>query len=201
MSQEPSQESSSQAGRPGPQITDYMREQAKQNPNGWLYIVDPAYEDSGEEVPPEGVMGAYYIDANGEIDEEFHHNEQYQPSDLAFDLPEPTNELEQVLHQIATGAAPDSDLPPAVLGSDLLIYAPDDGELAIYAAEMSDGSRLVPACTSVSRVPESWPGYRTVPGRALPELLNGLDLGLNLDDGVRAVIPNSVLVETAAAQS
>jgi hypothetical protein len=193
MSQEPEQ-------RPGPPITEQMREQAKQTPNSWLYIVDPGYEDSGDDVPPEGVVGAYRIDENGEIDEEFQHNDEYEPSELAFTLPEPTNELEQVLHRIATGDAPDSDLPPAVLESDLLLYAPDEDDLAVYAAEMSDGSQLVPACTSVSRVPENWPGYRTVPGRALPELLNGLDLGLNLDDGVRAVIPHSVLVDTATAQ-
>jgi hypothetical protein len=192
MSQEPEQ-------RPGPSITEQMREQAKQTPNSWLYIVDPGYEDSGDDVPPEGVVGAYRIDENGEIDEEFQHNDEYEPSELAFTLPEPTNELERVLHRIATGDAPDSDLPPAVLESDLLLYAPDEDDLAVYAAEMSDGSQLVPACTSVSRIPENWPGYRTVPGRALPELLNGLDLGLNLDDGVRAVIPHSVLVETATA--
>jgi hypothetical protein len=197
MSSQPEQQSEQQ---PSPPITEQMREQARQTPNSWLYIVDPAYQDAGDDVPPEGIVGAYRIDGDGEIDEEFQHNDAYQPSELTYPLPEPTNELERVLHRIATGDAPDSDLPPAVLDSDVLLYAPDEQEAAIYAAEMSDGSQLVPACTSVSRVPESWPGYRTVPGSVLPELLNGLDLGLNLDDGIRAVIPHSVLVETAVAR-
>lgn len=181
-----------------PPITEQMREQARQTPGTWLYIVDPGYQDTGEEVPPEGVIGAYRIDENGEIDEEFQHNEEYQPSDLTFEMPEPTNELEHVLQRIANGEAPDSELPPAVLSSVVLLYATGDDEDSIYAAEMSDGSQLVPACTSQGRVPEDWPAHRPVPGNVLPELLNGLDLGLNLDDSVRAVIPHSVLVQAAA---
>lgn len=183
-----------------PPITEQMREQARQTPGTWLYIVDPGYQDTGDEVPPEGVIGAYRIDDAGEIDEEFQHNDQYEPSDLTFTMPEPTNELERVLHRIANGEAPDSELPPAVLDAEVLLYATDDGEDAIYAAEMSDGSQLVPACTSQDRVPEDWPAHRAVPGQVLPELLNGLDLGLNLDDSVRAVIPHSVLSEAAGDQ-
>lgn len=183
-----------------PPITDQMREQAKQTPNTWLYIVDPGYQDAGDEVPQEGIVGAYRVDENGEIDEEFQHNEEYRPSELTFEMPEPTNDLERVLQRIANGEAPDSELPPAVLDADLLLYAPDPEEAALYAAEMSDGSQLVPACTSSSRVPEGWPGYRVVPGNVLPQLLNGLDLGLNLDDEVRAVIPNGVLLEEASSR-
>lgn len=194
MSQEPEQ-------RPGPPITEEMREQARQTPDSWLYIVDPGYQDAGENVPPEGVVGAYRIDSEGEIDEDFQHNDEYQPSEQAMPMPEPTNELEQVLNRIATGEAPDTDLPPAVLGAEVLLYASEsEDDDSIYAAEMTDGSQLVPACTSSSRVPESWPGYRIVPGSALPELLNGLDLGLNLDDGIRAVIPHDVLTDAAASR-
>src|SRR5437016_9523139 len=49
--------------RPAPPITEQMREQARQTPGSWLYIVDPGYEDAGDDVPPEGVVGAYRIDA------------------------------------------------------------------------------------------------------------------------------------------
>lgn len=180
-----------------PPITEQMREQAKQTPDSWLYIVDPGYEEEGADIPPEGVIGAYRIDSNGEIDEDFQFNDEYQPSDLAFTIPDPTNPLEELLNLIATGEAPQEALVPAVLEADLLLYAPEGEEPSIYAAEMSDGTQLVPACTSPARVPEEWPGYRTVPGRVLPELLDGLDLGLNLDDAVRAVIPHSVLIEAA----
>ena len=55
---------SEQPDHPGPPpITDEMREQARQTPNSWLYIVDPGYQESGDDVPPEGVVGAYHIDA------------------------------------------------------------------------------------------------------------------------------------------
>lgn len=186
-----------QQNPPGPPITDEMREQARQTPDSWLYIVDPSYEQSGDNVPPEGVVGAYRIDSDGEIDEDFHHNDEYEPGMPPF---EPTNELEGVLQRIATGEAPDSDLPPAVLDADVLLYSGGEDDDSLYAAEMTDGSQLVPACTSPARVPEHWPGYRAVPGAALPELLNGLDLGLNLDDPVRAVIPHDVLVESAESR-
>lgn len=187
MSQQPEQ-------RPGPPITDEMREQARQTPGSWLYIIDPGYEESGENVGPEGVVGAYRIDSDGEV-QEFHHNDEYVPALPAF---EPTNDLESVLNRIANGAGEETELPPAVLDAEVLLYATEDADDAIYAAEMTDGSQLVPACTSVDRVPQEWPGYRTVPGAALPELLDGFDLGLNLDDAIRAVIPHHVLMEAAA---
>lgn len=179
---------------PGPPITDEMREQARQTPDSWLYIVDPGYEESGEDVPPQGVVGAYRIDSDGEIDEQFHHNDEYVPATPEF---EPTNELERVLQRISTGDAPDSDLPHAVLDADILLYADGTDDSALYAAEMSDGTQLVPACTSEARVPEHWPAHRAVPGAALPDLLNGFDLGVNLDDPVRAVIPHAVLLQAA----
>lgn len=184
--------------RPAPPITDQMREHARQNPNTWLYIVDPGYEQEGDDVPPEGVMGAYRIDKNGELDEQFQANDAYQPSELTSNSPEPVNELERVLDRIAEGELPESELPGAVLAADLLLYSPGEEDDTIYAAEMSDGSQLVPACTSPGRVPGDWPAYRSVPGRDLPELLGGFDLGINLTDAVQAVIPHSVLAETAS---
>ena len=186
--------------RSAPPITDQMREHARQNPNTWLYIVDPGYEQEDQDVPPEGVIGAYRIDENGGLDEEFQFNDAYQPSELTTSSPEPVNELERTLDRIAEGELPESELPGAVLNAELLLYSPgEDGDDTIYAAEMSDGSQLVPACTSAGRMPADWPAYRTVPGHDLPELLGGFDLGINLTDPVQAVIPHSVLVETASS--
>lgn len=183
---------------PDPTITDEMREHAKQNPDGWLYIVDPGYESSGEDdVAPEGVVGAFPIDANGEIRDEFQHNSEYQPSDLVAPSPEPTNDLERLLNEIIEGEKEESELPAAVLAADLLLYSPAEEDESIYAAELSDGSELVPACTSAGRVPEDWPGYKTIAGQDLLDLLGGLDLGLNLHEGVQVVIPNGILAEQA----
>ncbi|MBB5154517.1 type VII secretion system-associated protein [Saccharopolyspora phatthalungensis] len=186
------------ADRPAPPISAEMREHAKQNPHSWLYIADPGYAEGGEDVPPEGIVGAYRIGADGEIDEDFQFNDRYRPSELTANQQEPTNELERVLARIAAGQLPESELPGAVLDAEVLLYTPSAEDTMIYTAEMSDGSRLVPACTSTSRVPADWPGFRRVPGQVLPELLDGLDLGLNLHDAIQAVIPNSVLVQAAA---
>lgn len=185
--------------RTAPPITEQLREHARQNPGTWLYIVDPGYSDDEGEVPPEGVVGAYRIDERGEIDEDFQFNDGYVPSPLATDRPEPTNALEAALERISTGQAPEAELTAAVLAGEVLLYSPDPEERSVYAAEMSDGSQLVPACTSVSRLPADWPGYRRVAGRDLPEVLQGLDLGLNLDDAVQAVIPYGVLLRAATS--
>ncbi|MDA3629214.1 type VII secretion system-associated protein [Saccharopolyspora oryzae] len=184
-----------------PPITDEMREHAKENPNSWLYITDPGYASEGGDVPPEGIVGAYRIDPDGEIDPEFQLNDRYEPSELVTQRPEPTNELERVLVEIAEGRMADAALPAAVLDAELLLYAPDEEDSMLYTAEMSDGSQLVPACTSLARVPSDWPGVRKVPGSVLPELLGGLALGLNLHEAVQAIIPNSVLTEVAAERS
>ncbi|SDX09261.1 hypothetical protein SAMN05216215_1007183 [Saccharopolyspora shandongensis] len=185
------------ADRPAPPISAEMREHAKQNPNSWLYIADPGYAAEGEEVPPEGIVGAYRIDADGEIDEDFQFNDKYEPSEMTANQLEPANELEQVLVQIASGQLPESELPAAVLDGEVLLYAPSADDPMLYTAELSDGSQLVPACTSAARVPADWPGFRRVPGAALPDLLGGLDLGLNMHDAIQAVIPNRVLTEAA----
>jgi hypothetical protein len=191
----------SQPAQSAPPISAEMREHAKQNPGSWLYIADPGYATSGEEVPPEGIVGAYRIDADGEIDEDFQFNDRYQPSEMATDRPEPSNELEQVLAEISAGRLDESALPPAVLDAEVLLYAPNAEDRMLYTAEMSDGSQLVPACTSVSRVPADWPSFRRVPGTALPEVLGELALGLNLHEAVQAVIPSSVLAQAAAERT
>jgi hypothetical protein len=182
---------------PAPPITEQMREHARQNPNSWLYIADPGYAAEEGDVPPEGIVGAYRIDPEGEIDEDFQFNDQYVPSEMTANPLEPSNELERVLVEIAAGQRAEDDLPPAVLDAELLLYAPEQDDRMVYSAEMSDGSRLVPACTSEQRVPEDWPGFRRVPGNWLPDVLDGLDLGLNLHEAIQAVIPNAVLARTA----
>lgn len=182
---------------PAPPITEQMRQHARQNPNTWLYIADPGYAEDDGDVPPEGIVGAYRIGADGEIDEEFQFNDAYVPSEMTANPLEPTNELERVLVEIAAGQRPEDDLPPAVLDAELLLYAPEEDDRMVYSAEMSDGSRLVPACTSEQRVPEDWPSFRRVPGGWLPDVLDGLDLGLNLHEAIQAVIPNAVLTRTA----
>lgn len=56
-----------------------MRIEAQQQPGGYVYVVDPAYgpEDA---VPGHAVLGAYAVDAAGQIIPAFMHNPRYKPS-------------------------------------------------------------------------------------------------------------------------
>ncbi|GAB2760707.1 type VII secretion system-associated protein [Salinifilum aidingensis] len=179
-----------------PPITDAMRTYAREHPDSWLYLVDPAHQDDPDP-PAHAVIGAYRIRPDGALDERFHANDAYRPSELASARLEPSTELERVLLSISDGQAAEDALPAAVLRDRVLLYAASPADTTVYTAEMSDGTHLVPACTSPARVPASWPASRTVPGRALPDLLDGRDLGLNLDDPIQAVIPHRLLREAA----
>jgi len=66
-----------------PQIDEAMKEQARQQPGGYVYCIDPHYaqDGAGGEIPPQGIIGAYSVDANGEIIPEFMANPHYvEPS-------------------------------------------------------------------------------------------------------------------------
>ncbi|MHA6801587.1 type VII secretion system-associated protein [Bounagaea algeriensis] len=179
-----------------PPITDAMRAYAREHPDSWLYLVDPAYQEDPDP-PPHAVLGAYRIRPDGAVDERFHANDAYRPSELASARLEPSTALERVLLRISDGRSAEDALPAAVLDDQVLLYAAAPADTTVYTAEMSDGTHLVPACTSHARVPTFWPACRPVPGHALPALLNGHDLGLNLDDPIQAVIPYRRLREAA----
>ena len=49
-----------------PEITPEMRAAALENPNSWLYVIDPAL-DPDADVPPWGVVGAFPVNERGEI--------------------------------------------------------------------------------------------------------------------------------------
>jgi hypothetical protein len=105
-----------------PVITDEMRANARANPNTWLYVIDEAFDPNGR-VPPWAVVGAYPVNADGDVVEDFHPNDQYRPSPKALGFPEPANELERALQLVRTGHRPAEDLPAVVLRSTLHVYA------------------------------------------------------------------------------
>ncbi|MFS4466199.1 hypothetical protein [Maribacter sp. 2210JD10-5] len=57
-------------------ITSELIEEAKKNPNGWIYVLDKEYEGK-EEVPPEFIQGAWKVDGKGEIEGDFMPNPKY----------------------------------------------------------------------------------------------------------------------------
>jgi hypothetical protein len=177
---------------PSPEITPRMRASAMANPNTWLYVIDPAF-DAEADIPPWGVVGAYRVDAIGEIDPAFQPNTEYRPSPTALGMPAAASELERLLQWITTGHREESELPAAVLRARLLIYAsgPDDHEVTAFPAR--NGRIMVPACTSVALVPRAWPGWREILGRDLAALLGNHPLVINPTGPITALLPASVL--------
>jgi hypothetical protein len=63
---------------PAAQVSDAMREEAKRNPNGWVYVISGSY-GANDGVPPEAIMGAWKVDDAGTIiDGSFVKNPKYQ---------------------------------------------------------------------------------------------------------------------------
>lgn len=57
--------------------------EAIKNPNGWVYIIDEAFEGA-KDIPPEAIKGAWKVNKNGIIIEDFIPNNNYKefPSKL-----------------------------------------------------------------------------------------------------------------------
>jgi type III secretion system (T3SS) SseB-like protein len=189
-----------------PEITADMRQAARENPNSWLYVIDPALDPDGE-VPPWGVIGAYPVNGRGEIEETFHANTAYRPSPAAtvtaVAQPEPEPDLDRLLELVKAGDRDQEVLLAAVLDARLLVYAagPDDGTVTGFPVRRHGSgwagrknAVMVPVCTSPAHVPPGWPGWREITGRDLVPLLHGHPLVINPGGPVTALIPAGDLV-------
>lgn len=177
-----------------PEITREMRANARANPDSWLYVIDEAF-DPGGRVPSWAVVGAYPVNADGEIIEDFHPNDRYRPSPKALGFPEPASELERLLQLVHTRHRPVEDLPPAVLDSTLFVYAWSPAQRTVVGFHDAEGEVAVPAYTTKSLAPGDWPHAREVLGRDIVESLGDHSLVLNPDDLISAVIPAADLRE------
>ena len=180
-----------------PPITDGMRESALHNPNSWLYVIDPAF-DPNSEVPPWGIVGAYPVDAFGEIESRFARNDTYRPSPRALGWPEPTTQLERMIQLAKAGHRAARELPAAVLDATLLVYARFDADGLLAFPDRYSKRLVVPACTSADQVPAHWPGWRRVRGSDLVPALGDCPLAINADGPISAIIPAQLLRAFAA---
>lgn len=62
-----------------PKITEEMKAAAKNQPGGYIYSIDSYYAKDGVDgaIPPQGIIGAYPVDAEGNIIPEFTANPNY----------------------------------------------------------------------------------------------------------------------------
>jgi hypothetical protein len=185
-----------------------MRASARANPNSWLYVLDPAYVGESvatADVPQWAIVGAYPVNAFGDIEDRFAPNDTYRPSPKALGWPEPLTPLERIIQLAKAGHRPVADLPGAVLDATLLVYDPDDGTWdgaqLVVLPDAQSGRLTVPACTSVEHVPGDWPAWRAMRGSDLVPLLRGYPMAINPDGPVSAILPAELLAESAKTRS
>nr|WP_052478061.1 type VII secretion system-associated protein [Kibdelosporangium sp. MJ126-NF4]CEL15724.1 putative ADP-ribosylglycohydrolase [Kibdelosporangium sp. MJ126-NF4]CTQ93649.1 putative ADP-ribosylglycohydrolase [Kibdelosporangium sp. MJ126-NF4] len=177
-----------------PDITPEMRASAKSNPNTWLYVIDPLFEAEAD-VPPWGVVGAYPVDATGEIEDNFQPNDRYRPSPQALRMPAPESAVDELLQLIRTGHRDPADLPPLLRESTLLLYARSSEDHDLFGFPDPDGRVFVPVCTVQEHVPAAWPGWREITGGEIARLLNGFPLLVNPIGPLSAIVPAQLLAE------
>ncbi|HEV8560879.1 MAG TPA: type VII secretion system-associated protein [Actinophytocola sp.] len=164
-----------------PEITAEMRAAARENPNSWLYVIDPALDPDGE-VPPSGVIGMYPVNERGEIEDAFQPNAGFRPSPVVPDL-------ERLLELVRDGERDQAELLPMVLAARLLLYAAGPADTSVTGfPNRRHGTIVVPVCTAPAHVPPAWPGWREITGRDLVPLLHGHPLVINPSGPVTALI-------------
>lgn len=134
-----------------PPITDALRAHARRNPGKWTYAIDPALEADGN-VPQEGIVGAWRVDENGEIDETFRPNEKYRPTPVAKKWPEPTDMLDAVCQWAACGWA--SPVQVAETLADSILYSYAGSEDAFVMVLGPDGLGQVHLFSDPAHAPE-----------------------------------------------
>ncbi len=120
------------------EITEEVRQAARQNPGGWVYKIDGAFGPT-EPVPPEAIVGAWKVDDRGSLTGEFRPNPKYRsgvakPGAFAFT---PLNDLEAALSEARAGRLPEQKLLHALANAELAV--PSAAEL-----DAADGSGFQP---------------------------------------------------------
>ncbi len=191
-------------GQPGgadgspPPLTPALRAGARRSPKTWLYVIDPAFDPDGE-VPPHGVVGAWWVNGRGQISGEFRRNPGYRPSPRALELERPADPLDDLLQRAATGHASDAELVGALLDAELFVFAREDRPGRLYSVEGHEGRRLLQAFTSEARLPAEWARWEKVTGRGLAPALAGPDLELNPGGPVSVRIPGEARIAAAGS--
>ncbi len=173
-----------------PPITEQMRAAARSQPNSWLYVLDPAAEPDGD-VPRELVAGAYPVDENGELLEEFTPNPGYRPSEV----PPPTDPLDAALQDLSAGTGSHEAVLALLRTADLLLL--DTAEDGLVLHTTPEGRDVVQAWTSPDHAHRSGTqeGWQRRRGRELARMLPpGVDLQLNPGSAVTVTVPRQSLL-------
>jgi hypothetical protein len=127
-----------------PPIPDDIRAAAKNAPDHWIGMVDPAW--TGEPPPPVwALVGQWRSDEHGEI-VEWQANDEYRPSPDMLGLPEPADPVDAAVQLAATGYGPAEEVPRLLAGAELAVFVGQHGEPVTATAP--DGTPVVPAFTA-----------------------------------------------------
>ncbi len=66
------------ASRLGHEITDDVVRVARENANGWVYKIEGTFGPT-EAVPPEAIVGAWKVNASGNLTGDFIPNPKFKP--------------------------------------------------------------------------------------------------------------------------
>lgn len=155
-------------------IPEFIRDAARAAPGQWVGLVDPTWQ--GEGPPPAwAVVGEWLGDEAGEP-VEFRANEQYRPSPLAHEWPNPTDAIDAAVQLSATGYCPPEDCNRALLAGPLAFALDEAG--AVDIVEMPEGDLTVLAFSSDAQVTAAGdPPYAVI---ALAEVLERLQPGCGI---------------------
>lgn len=161
-----------------PPITAALRAEARANPGGWVYAIDPEFAGL-ETVPPEGIVGAWQADDAGELSGEFTPNPRYVPSPIARGWPVPATKLERMLQLARAGHATSAQLDQEFATADIVIFSRPDG--GVFLVPAKDSGRLAYAFTDAEKAAASGhTDLATVRGREYAESLpDGVRIALN----------------------
>ncbi|MGW6688110.1 type VII secretion system-associated protein [Streptomyces sp. NPDC054961] len=179
------------AGTELPPVPEDIREAARQAPEHWLAVIDPAWD--GEETPPVwAVRGQWRSDAAGEV-VEWQENPEYRPSPESLGWPEPTDALDAAVQLSATGYASADAVSAALARAALAVHTTADGRPVTAAAP--DGTPVVPVYSATPHLEVAGRfAYQVLPLTELAELLPaGHELYVNPTAGVAMRIEDSVL--------
>ncbi|MFJ6016969.1 type VII secretion system-associated protein [Streptomyces sp. NPDC092952] len=149
-------------------MPEHVRAVARDAPDHWIGVVDPAWTDAAAP-PPWAVTGEWRSAPDGEV-VEWRPNDDYRPSPLALEWPEPTDPVDAAVQLAVTGYGPLSDVVEALAGAEVAVLrAPDGGPLTVAGA---DGSPTVPLFTSVPH--QSFEGVLAHDTVVVADLVSGL---------------------------
>ncbi|MEU9256282.1 type VII secretion system-associated protein [Streptomyces sp. NPDC048270] len=161
-------------------ITESMRAEAAKNPGSWVYAIDPFVDPDGR-VPPYAIMGAWKVDDDGVITDEFKGNAKYRPSPRTMGMPEPTDAVDAAIQLAVTGYGPEAAICQALAKSSLYLVPEATVGLGEDRAA-AGGHRVVEAFTDVSHAPGTAPDLRKMDALRLAASLP-VDAHLKLNPG------------------